>query len=157
MFELTWAWPNFTFGQLFMWIGANILGTLSPSTLEQHDGIQTRSKAKIANVQMSTPEICRTESTPTLTTMDVTVEPLTENVTCDSSLLCQDDVVSDIDSDATSNSNDPSDGINEVDVVVSPRQDHNLVIPESPPPWWNRMVRDMNSEIKSMCATPNPD
>ena len=23
MFELTWTWPNFTFGQLFMWIGAN--------------------------------------------------------------------------------------------------------------------------------------
>ena len=23
MFEPTWIWPNFTFGQLFMWIGAN--------------------------------------------------------------------------------------------------------------------------------------
>ena len=23
MFEPTWTWPNFTFGQLFMWIGAN--------------------------------------------------------------------------------------------------------------------------------------
>ena len=23
MFELTWTWPNFTFSQLFMWIGAN--------------------------------------------------------------------------------------------------------------------------------------
>ena len=23
MFELTWTWPNFTFGQLVMWIGAN--------------------------------------------------------------------------------------------------------------------------------------
>ena len=23
MFELTWTWPNLTFGQLFMWIGAN--------------------------------------------------------------------------------------------------------------------------------------
>ena len=23
MFELTWTWHNFTFGQLFMWIGAN--------------------------------------------------------------------------------------------------------------------------------------
>ena len=23
MFESTWTWPNFTFGQLLMWIGAN--------------------------------------------------------------------------------------------------------------------------------------
>ena len=23
MFEPTWTWPNFTFGQFFMWIGAN--------------------------------------------------------------------------------------------------------------------------------------
>ena len=23
MFEPTWSWPNFTFGQLFMWIGTN--------------------------------------------------------------------------------------------------------------------------------------
>ena len=23
MFKPTWTWPNFTFGQLFMWIGAN--------------------------------------------------------------------------------------------------------------------------------------
>ena len=23
MFEPTWTWPNFMFGQLFMWIGAN--------------------------------------------------------------------------------------------------------------------------------------
>ena len=23
MFEPTWTWPNFTFGQLFMWIGTN--------------------------------------------------------------------------------------------------------------------------------------
>ena len=23
MFEPTWTWPNFTFGQLCMWIGAN--------------------------------------------------------------------------------------------------------------------------------------
>ena len=23
MFEPTWTWPNFTFGKLFMWIGAN--------------------------------------------------------------------------------------------------------------------------------------
>ena len=23
MFEPTWTWPNFTFGQLFMWIGEN--------------------------------------------------------------------------------------------------------------------------------------
>ena len=23
MFESTWTWPNFTFGQVFMWIGAN--------------------------------------------------------------------------------------------------------------------------------------
>ena len=23
MFEPTWTWPNFTFSQLFMWIGAN--------------------------------------------------------------------------------------------------------------------------------------
>ena len=23
MFEPTWTWPNFTFGPLFMWIGAN--------------------------------------------------------------------------------------------------------------------------------------
>ena len=23
MFEPTWTWPNFTFGQVFMWIGAN--------------------------------------------------------------------------------------------------------------------------------------
>ena len=23
MFEPTWIWPNFTFGQLFMWIGAD--------------------------------------------------------------------------------------------------------------------------------------
>ena len=23
MFEPTWTWPNFTFGQLFLWIGAN--------------------------------------------------------------------------------------------------------------------------------------
>ena len=85
-------------------------------------------------------------------------------MTCDSSLLCQDIVSSDIDSDSTTNSNDPSDAINEVDVVVSPRQDHNLneiVMPESPPPWWNRMVHDMNNEIKTMsaklCDTPNPD
>ena len=24
MFELTWTWPNFTFGQLFMWIGTKL-------------------------------------------------------------------------------------------------------------------------------------
>ena len=23
MFKPTWTWPNFTFGQLFMWIGVN--------------------------------------------------------------------------------------------------------------------------------------
>ena len=50
----------------------------------------------------------------------------TTNGERDSSLLCQDNVLPDIDSDATSNSDDLSDVINEVDAVMSPRQDHNL-------------------------------
>ena len=51
----------------------------------QHIGIQTRSKVKAANVHTSTPEIRRSESTPTVPTMDLTVEPLlTENVNSDS-------------------------------------------------------------------------
>ena len=51
----------------------------------------TRSKVKAAKVLTSTPEICRSESTPTIPTMDMTVEPLiTENVIrlCYALILC---------------------------------------------------------------------
>ena len=37
MFEPTWIWPNFTFGQLFMWIGANSdTSSVGPSNKDEN-------------------------------------------------------------------------------------------------------------------------
>ena len=131
----------------------------------QHVGIQTRSKVKAANVHTSTPEICRSESTPTIPTMDMTVEPLiTENVACDSSVLCPDTVLSDIDSDSSSTRSNEEHDMDEVCDGVASHHEYtrnDSSAPENPPPWWNKMVEEMNTDIQSMsarlCATPSPD
>ena len=120
---------------------------------------------KATNVHTSTPEICRSEPTPTIPTMDLTVEPLiAENVTCDLSVLCPEAVLSDIESDSSSTRSHQARDTDEVCNGASSHHDHSrndINAPEQPPPWWNKMVEEMNMDIQSMsdklCATANPD
>ena len=123
----------------------------------QHAGILTRSKAKI--VQLDTPEIQKGESTPVSPEIhaDFTLESLANDNGDVTPSLSQDTVISDIETDDKSTCLSTDE---EIDDKVDNPSDH-VLSDDNQPPWWNKMMEDMSTEIRDMsaklCVTPKPD